>query len=57
MCADIDKRTAALLIFVKEYAPGRNGSSADCESSCVIDFTEVTVFTALLEIKSIVSPT
>ena len=54
--ADIDKRTAALLILVEENAPGRNRSAAQCDGAAVINIAEVAVVARLLEIERIGSP-
>ena len=54
--ADIDKRTAALLILVEENAPGRNRSAAQCDGAAVINIAEVAVVARLLEIERISSP-
>ena len=54
--ADIDKRTAALLILVEENAPGRNRSAAQGDGAAVIDIAEVAVVARLLEIERISSP-
>ena len=54
--ADIDKRTAALLILVEENAPCRNSSAAQCDGAAVIDIAEIAVVARLLEIERIGSP-
>ena len=54
--ADIDKRTAALLILVEENAPGRNSSAAQRDGAAVIDIAEVAIVARLLEIERISSP-
>ena len=46
-------RAAALLILVKEYAPGGNRSAAKSDGSCVIDFAELAVVAAFLYIKAL----
>ena len=40
MGSDVDQRTAALLVFVEEYAPGRNGAATDSGCLCVVDVAE-----------------
>ena len=44
MGTDIDQGTAALLFFINEYAPGRNGSSADRMSLCIVNIAQLICF-------------
>ena len=43
MGSDIDQGTAALQVFVREYAPGRNAAAANGMSLSVVDLAEVSV--------------
>ena len=54
--ADIDKRTAALLILVEENSPCRNSSAAQRDGAAVIDIAEIAVVARLFEIERISSP-
>ena len=53
MRTDIDKRTAALSVFIKENAPCRNLSSSECGSLRIVDITKRAAFNLFLEIKSV----
>ena len=52
MRTDVNQRTAALLVFIQEYAPGRNGSAAQRGCLCVIDLTKRAVLSLFLEVLS-----
>ena len=53
MGADIDERTAALLILVEEYAPGGHGAAADGQRAGIVDFTQITVVNGGLQVGGI----
>ena len=48
MRTDVDQRTAALLCLIREYAPGRNGSSANRMSLCIVNLTQLVCFAGTL---------
>ena len=48
MCTDIDQRTAALLGLICEYAPGRNATTTEVCSLCVVNIAEETFVNNLL---------
>ena len=51
VCTDINKRTAALLILVKENAPCGNCSATDSQRFTVVNLTKFTVFCAFFNIE------
>ena len=50
MGADVDQRTAALLVFIQEHTPGRNGAAADGMCFGIIDLAQLAGLTGLLQI-------
>ena len=53
MSADIDQRTAALLLRVQEHAPGGDRSSADGVGLRVVDLSQVAALTGSLQILGV----
>ena len=53
MGSDVDQRTAALLVLVKEHTPGRNAAATNCGSLTEIDIAERAVLSLLLEVESV----
>ena len=50
MCSDVDKRTAALFIFIKKYSPCRNTSSSDCMCFCIVDISQITFLACRMKV-------
>ena len=57
MSSDVDKGTAALLVFFQKYTPCRNEAAPYRKRLCVIDVTELTAVGGSLKIESVVSLT
>ena len=57
MRADIDQRTAALLLFVDEHTPGRNCSATDSDSLGIVDFAEVVLIGEVFKIHGFLAET
>jgi len=55
--ADIDQRTAALLLFVDEHTPGRNCSATDSDSLGIVDFAEVVLIGEVFKIHGFLAET
>ncbi|MNC83536.1 hypothetical protein D3C75_1375440 [compost metagenome] len=51
MGADIDQRTAALGLFVKKYAPGRNRTAADGLRFGIINLSKLVVLAYGMQIR------
>ena len=52
MGADVDQRTAALVFFIQEHAPGGHAAATDSLRAGIIDLAQIAGFHALLQIQA-----